>query len=119
MTVTSTDIHRDVGEVWDAINGTTTTIVSALITRAENMVTLAAGTSSGYDVAVRELADAYVVDNVIGGLDGVSKTIGSITVGRKDLLEKRNKHFEMFEKALKFKGVNPNGVVVKFDMVDS
>jgi len=31
MTVTTTAVHADVGELWDAIEGTTTTVINNLI----------------------------------------------------------------------------------------
>ena len=83
MTVTQADISADTGEIYDAVDGGTTAVAS-MIVRAQNYVSGVGGAVSDDDV-IRPLADSMVVNQVIGGIDSVNKTIGTISVGNKDM----------------------------------
>ena len=83
MAVTITQVSADCGEVYSAVDGGTTA-VKAIITRAENFVVNQGGLSTD-DVVVRPLVDAMVCNQVIGGVDAVNKTIGTLSVGNKDM----------------------------------
>lgn len=89
MAVSLAQVSADTGEVYDAVDGGTTAVTS-IIGRAEDVVVLMAGTTTGYDAITRPLADAMVVNQVIGGIDPINKTIGTLSVGNKDLNSMRN-----------------------------
>jgi len=118
MTVTTTAVHADVGELWDAIEGTTTTVINNLIERAQEVIASVDGGSSSHDIVVRPLADAFVVRHVMGGLDGVQKSIGPLSVGRKELLQMK----ESFEKEANnnamIKGYTLDGISAKFEFAN-
>jgi len=83
MAVNLAMVQADCGEIYDALNNGTTA-ASLLIARAENFVKLSTGTTTGYDEVVRPLADAMIVTQVMGGVDPVNKTVGTLSVGAKD-----------------------------------
>jgi len=116
MVVYKSQISADTGEVYDAVDGGTTA-VSAILLRAEAFVKLSTGTTTGYDAIIRPLADAMVVNQVMGGVDPVNKTIGTLSVGAKDLLNMRNFFKDEARKAAVIKGVSLDGLTIIF--VDS
>jgi len=67
MTVTLADISADTGEIYDAVDGGTTAVTS-ILSRASAFV-VAAGGASTDDTVIRPLADAMVVNQVMGGID--------------------------------------------------
>ena len=52
MVVTTANVKADVGELWDSVYDGTTAVKS-LIDRAEALVVLETGTTSGYDTIIR------------------------------------------------------------------
>jgi hypothetical protein len=107
MAVTIADVEADTGEVYDAVDNGSTAVAS-ILTRAENFIKLQL--SSGYDEIHRPLADAMVVNQVIGGIDGVNKTIGSLEVGKKDLVSMRDSFMHEAKKAAVIKGISLDGL---------
>lgn len=113
MAVSLAQISADTGEVYDAVDGGTTA-VSAIITRAEEFVKLQSGTTTAYDAIIRPLTDAMVVNHVMGGVDPVNKTIGSLSVGAKDLKSMRDYFHEEARKSLIIKGYSIDGLTIIF-----
>lgn len=116
MTVTLSDIRADVGELYASVNNGTTSVTS-LITRAGNFVKVSTGTTTGYDVVIRPLADALVVNHMLGGIDPVNKTIGSLSVGSKDLGTMQKFFMNEAKKAAVMKGISLDGLTIL--LVDS
>lgn len=111
MTVTLAQISADCGEAYDGVDGGTTA-VSALITRAQNFVVAAGGLASS-DVIIRPLADAMVMNQVMGGIDGVNKTIGVLSVGSKDLKSARDYFMAEARKAAVISGISIDGLRIE------
>ena len=114
MAVTLAQVSADCGEVYDAVDGGTTA-VTAIITRAENFVDNIPNGASTDDVVVRPLVDAMVVNQVIGGIDPVNKTIGNLSVGNKDLNSMRIYFKEEARRAAVVKGYSIDGLTKIFD----
>ena len=108
MAVTLAQVSADTGEVYDAVDGGTTA-VTAIIVRATAFAA-AAGTSD--DTILRPLVDAMVVNQVIGGIDPVNKTIGTLTVGNKDLKGMRDYFKEEANRAAVLQGVSLDGLTI-------
>ena len=110
---TNTDIKADVGDVWNAFEGTTTTLVNSLITKAQTKVKQVTGTTTGdaQDLSIRALADAYSVQHALGGM-------GPETVDDKNLVEMRNRFNDEAVNALKVIGKSLDGKSVKFSQVN-
>jgi len=109
MAVTLAQVSADLGEAYDAVDGGTTA-VNLMVARAENFVKLQTGTTAGYDEIIRPLADAMVVNQVMGGIDPVSKTIGTLSVGQKDLRTMRNYFKKEASAAAVISGVSLDGL---------
>ena len=88
MTVTLAQVEADCGEIYTAVNNGTTAVTST-ITRATNIVNNVGGAATD-DVVIRPLTDALVCNQVIGGVDSVNKTIGTLSVGDKDMKSMQN-----------------------------
>jgi len=112
MTVSISDVSADTGEIYDAVDGGTTAVTS-IINRASNFV-VAAGGSSSDDSVIRPLADAMTVNQVIGGVDGVNKTIGTLSVGEKDLTSMRNYFKVEADRAAVIQGYSLSGLRILF-----
>ena len=114
MAVTLAQVSADCGEVYDAVDGGTTA-VTAIITRAENFVKLQTSTTTAYDAVIRPLADAMVVNQMMGGIDPVNKTIGSLSVGEKDLRTMHRNFKHEANKAAVIAGVSLDGLTIIFE----
>ena len=113
MAVSLADIQADIGEMYDSVeNGTTS--VNSLIQRAEDYVVLFAGTTTGNDVITRPLADAMVVNHILGGIDPVNKTIGTLSVGEKDLRTMQQFFMNEAKKTAILKGYSVDGLNIIF-----
>jgi len=110
MTVTLAQISADTGEVYDAVDGGTTA-VTAILARA---TAFAGAMGSSDDTIVRPLADAMVVNQVMGGIDPVNKTIGSLSVGAKDLRSMRDYFKEEAKRAAVIAGYSIDGLTIIF-----
>ena len=109
MAVTLAQVSADTGEIYDAVDGGTTAVTS-IIGRANAFIVASdAGTTTGYDTVIRPMADAMVVNQVIGGVDSVNKTIGSLSVGQKDLRSMYNNFMAEARKAAIIKGISLDG----------
>jgi hypothetical protein len=108
MAVTLADVSADVGEVFDAVDGGTTAVTS-MIARAAAWGS-AIGNSD--DTILRPLTDAMVVNQVMGGVDPVNKTIGSLTVGAKDLKSMTEFFMKEANKAAVIQGVSLDGLTI-------
>lgn len=106
---TVAQIQYDVGDARNITNGTTA--ISSLLTKSQVSIRGITGTTVGYDNAIRDLADAFVVMAVLGGL-------GPETVGRNELVSQRDKFLEETERELKIKGYAFDGRSVRFKAVN-
>jgi hypothetical protein len=111
MAVSLADISADCGELYDEVDGGTTA-VSSIIARAQNFI-VSAGGSSTNDAIVRPLADAMVVNQVMGGISPVNKTIGTLSVGNKDLRSMRSFFKTEADKAAVISGVSLDGLRIE------
>ena len=114
MTVTNAQVQADLGELYSSLTGGTTSI-AAVRTRAENFVKLQL--SSADDEITRPLLDAMLVNHMIGGIDPVNKTIGSLSVGAKDMPSMREFFMNEARKAAIIKGISLDGL--RIELVDS
>jgi len=113
MTVTITDISSDTGEIYDAVDGGTTAVTS-MIARASAFVVTAGGVATD-DVVIRPLADAMVVNQVVGGIDSVNKTIGTLSVGNKDMQTMQIFFKSEANKAAVMSGYSLDGLKILFE----
>ena len=112
MTVSTTQVKQLVGEqVWNAIEGTTTTIVTALIGVAEDDTKDLTGTTTGYDGEIKFRSSALVINNVLGGL-------GPETVADKQMMQQRDYFNDQWRRKLIQKGYSPDGKRILFDVSD-
>ena len=114
MVVSLANIQADIGELYDEVNGGTTS-VSSIITRSANFVKLVTGTTTGFDEVIRPLADANVVNQMFGSIDPINKTISSLSVGDKDI-KSMQRYFENEAKtAAKIMGYSLDGLRIIFE----
>lgn len=113
MAVSITEVRNDVGEIYASVdNGTTA--VKSIIDRAEAFVVLKTGTTTGYDAIIRPLADAMVVNQSMGGIDPVNKTIGSLSIGKKDVKTMHQNFMYEAKKAAVISGISLDGLTIIF-----
>jgi len=93
MVVSLADLQADCGEVYDNLNNGTTA-ASSLITKAGSKISVLTGTTTGYDSPIRNLADAYVCNQVLGSSSSSDFGIGPIRVGRTQIREMRDLFLE-------------------------
>ena len=119
MTVTLAQIRADLGEGYSAVdNGTTS--VKAVLERAQNRVIALTGTTTGYDSVTRPLVDSMICNHLMAGIDPVNKTIGTLSVGSKDMASARNYFTEEAKRACVIKGYSLDGLTMLFkDSEDS
>jgi len=110
MAVTLAQVSADTGEVYDAVDGGTTAVTS-IIARAAAFCTAMGSTD---DTIARPLTDAMVVNQVMGGIDPVNKTIGSLSVGAKDLKSMRDYFKEEAKRAAILQGYSIDGLTIIF-----
>ena len=113
MVVTLAQVSADCGEIFDAVDGGTTA-VNAIITRGEENVKLSTGTTTGYDAITRPLIDAMITNQVMGGVDSINKTIGTLSVGDKDMKSMQRFFFNEAQKAAVRKGYSLDGLQILF-----
>ena len=114
MAVTIDLVEYDIGELYDSVDNESTAVES-MITRAEEFVKLLTGTTTGYDAIIRPLADAMVVNQMVGSVDSVNKTIGSLSVGTKDLRSMKKYFMDEAKKAAVIKGYSLDGLTILFN----
>lgn len=109
----TTLIHQDIGLVWNLIDGTTTTIVAAQITRAQTDIKHVTSTTTGdaQDIAIRNLADAYCVGNALSNLD-------PNTGNSENLWRMRTDFKKTADNALRVIGKSLDGIKVQFNVVN-
>jgi len=106
MAVAIADLKADTGELYDNLNDGTTAAKSLLI-KATSKITDITGTTTGFSLAIRNVADAYICQQQLGNLDPVSKSIaGSINVGEKRVVEMRDGFVNDATESLRVKGYN-------------
>ena len=106
------DIQDDIGIAYITIVGTTSTIVSNLITRAQKDCRRITGTTTGstHDQVIRYLADAYSIQNAMSSLDpSKANTM---------YLDMRNDFIGQADKALRSIGKSLDGYKIQFSQVN-
>jgi len=111
--ITTTAIKADTGEVYSGLDDGSTA-ANSIIARANTFVALAMGTTTGNDAVARPLCDAMVVNQVMGGVDPVNKTIGTLSVGDKDLRTMQKYFTNEAHKAAVMKGYSLDGLRILF-----
>ena len=111
---TTTVIHADVGLAWSMIEGTTTTIVKRLKTRAQNVVKNITGTTTGarQDEAIRALTDVFSIRNAKANLDPQKDNLDSLDSMERSFVIECNNSLRLMGKSLdgiriQFVEVNP------------
>ncbi len=104
------DISADTGEIYDAVDGGTTAVTS-MLTKSKTRIKRITGTTTGVgqDDAIRDLTNMFVCNQVLGGVDPVSKNISGINVGEKRLVEMRDQFKEDVVDTLKQMGYSLTG----------
>ena len=113
MVVTLAQLSADTGEIYDALDGGTTA-ATAILERAQENVKLSTGTTTGFDAITRPLADAMITNQVMGGVDSINKTIGTLSVGDKDMKSMQKFFFNEAKKAAVRKGFSLDGLQILF-----
>lgn len=116
---TLSDISADTGEIYDAVDGGTTAVTS-MLTKSQNRIKRITGTTTGagQDDAIRDLCDMFVCNQVLGGVDPVSKNISGINVGEKKLVEMRDRFKDDLMDTLKQMGYSLTGNHIIFKSVN-
>jgi len=118
MAVTLLNVQHDTGEIYTALdNGTTA--ANSLIALAGDFISDITGTTTGFDIPIRWFADVLICNQVLGGVDPVSKTIGQLNIGAKDLRSMRDRFQQLTDKVLKIKGFSVDGLAVRAEMVNT
>jgi len=103
MVVTIAQLRMDCGEVYDNLtNGTTA--ATGLLSKASSEIVLITSTTTGFDLPIRNLADAHICQQVLGGSAGASISLGSISIGRKGILEMRDRFIKSVSDTLALSG---------------
>jgi len=115
---TYSDIKYDIGDLWNDIEGTTTTTVNALISKSQSMIKEITGTTAGYDLQIRNLANAYVCQHVLGSRNYQNISIEGLSVGQKEILNMRDQFLLWVENGLRLKGYTLTGKHIIFEVVN-
>ena len=107
--VTLADIEADVGEIYAAITGGTTAVTS-LIGRATNFIELQS--SPAPETILRPLTGSLVIAQVMSSIDPVNKTIGTLSVGDKDLRTMHRIFMQEANKAAVLSGISLDGLTL-------
>lgn len=89
MTVALGDVQADCGEVYDNLNNGTTA-AGLLITKANTKIVDITGTTTGFDSPIRNIADFFICNQVLGSSSATDLGIGPIRVGRSSVKEMRD-----------------------------
>lgn len=106
-----TDIQYDVGEARATLDGSTA--INSMLTKAKTFIKNITGTTTGdvHDMAIRSLADAFVVNAMINGL-------GPESGGTVPLELSRNQFIKDADDSLRLIGKSLDGVKIKFSQVN-
>jgi len=117
MAVTLAQLQADLGDVYTNLtNGTTA--ASAILTKANTTISDITGTTTNYDIAIRNTADYFIVNQMLGSRDGVSVGVEGVSIGEKRLVEMRNAFLEQSMNSLKVAGFSVNGARVRIEQVN-
>lgn len=103
------DISADIGEIYDAMDGGSTAVTS-IIGRATDFIQLQS--SPAPEAILRPLSDAMCVAQVMGSIDPVNKTIGTLSVGDKDLRTMHRIFMQEANKAAVLSGISLDGLTL-------
>ncbi len=109
----TTAIHADIGLAWSTIEGTTTTVVGRLLSKAQTDIKHVTGTTTGdtQDRAIRSLTDAYSVNNALANLDPNKDNMIAFTSMRSFFLKDA-------DNALRTIGKSLDGITIQFTQVN-
>ncbi len=113
------EIQSVTGEIYDAVNNGST-VVKAMIVRAQNKVKRITGTTTGtdHDDAIRDLTDSFVCNQVLGGVDPVSKNGAGMAVGEKKLVEMRDRFYDDYKETITEMGFSLTGNHIIFKVAN-
>jgi len=116
---TTTDIKYDTGEVYTAVDNGSTAVKSIII-RAQRKVKRITGTTTGadHDDAIRDLSNAFVCNQVLGGVDPISKNISGLAVGEKKVVEMRDRFYDDFKETIMEMGYSLRGNHIIFKVTN-
>lgn len=110
--VTFAELRADLGEVYDTlVNGTTA--LSHLLSRAEQKIRDVTGTTTGYEMPIRDYCNYLACRQALGGAHGAELGAGNVRIGKKEIREKMVQHFKEAKDDLYRKGykLDSRGVV--------
>lgn len=116
---TITEITADTGEIYAAVsNGSTA--VKLMLTKASNRIKRITGTTTGdgQDDVIRDLCNMFVCNQVMGGIDPISKNIAGINVGEKRIVEMRDQFKDDVVSSLRQMGYSLTGNHIIFKSVN-
>ena len=118
MAVTLAQLEADLGDIYNNLTDGTTAATS-MLGKANTQISDITGTTTGHDIAIRNTADYYIVNQMMGSRDGVSIGVEGVAVGEKRIVEMRDGFLDQALNALKVKGFNVNGARVRIVQVNN
>ena len=114
-----TDLKADCGELYDALNDGTTAAKSLLAKASDKIINIT-GTTVGFNGPIRNLADVYICQQLLGSLDPVTKSVaGAINVGEKRVVEMRDSFVNEVKEDLRIKGYSIRGNIAIVNQVNN
>lgn len=117
MGVTQSQIQADCGEAFDNVNGGTTAI-GALLDKGKLRIEEITGTSTGYDLPVRNLTDALVCQQLLSSSDSTNQSVGIIKIGDRKLIEMRDWFLAECRNSLALHGYSLQSVNISTEVVN-
>lgn len=117
MVVFIEDLKNDCGEVYDNLNNGTTAAYS-LLEKSKTKIIALTGTTSGFDLPIRNLANAYICNQVLGSTQATDQSVGIIRVGRKQIIVMFNNFIEECNNSLALQGYILNYKNAGFEVVN-
>jgi len=117
MAVTIADLKVDTGEVYDNLNNGTTA-AAGLLSKAQQVITKITGTATGYDLAVRNLADSFICNHALGLTSSTNQSVSVISVGRKEIIAMRDNFIKECDMILGMDGYNLKQGFIGFEVVN-
>lgn len=118
MAVGIEELRADCGEVYDSLINGTTAAQSLLDKAKDKILEITSSTTARYDLAIRNLADAFVCNQVLGSSSGTSIKIASISVGSRKIKEMRDGFYQECSDSLSRYGYSLKSAGVIFKVVN-
>ena len=117
MAVTQAQVQADCGEAYDNLNNGTTAL-GALLTKANSRIAEVTGTTTNYDLPIRNLADAFVCQQLLSSSDSTQQSIGTIRIGNRKIVEMRDYFLKECENSLALAGYSLSSVNIEVEVVN-